>query len=96
MTKKPITASSMGGLINPDHTPVDTGLKQRGAASESKAQALSPAAEVKQERRSDMMSFKIKPSVRDRIKALSKERDLQIAQIIEDAFDLYERSVRSN
>ncbi|TNC60299.1 hypothetical protein [Rubellimicrobium roseum] len=91
MSKKPL---NMGGLINPEATPADTGIPQRGAESDRVGASRSVKANP-EERRGDMMSFKVKPSVRDRIKALAKDYDMQIAVVLEEAFDAYEKKLRS-
>ena len=91
MSKKPV---NMGGLINPDATPTDTGIPQRGGAEPNRAGASRPP-RLEEERRGDMMSFKVKASVRDRIKTFARDFDMQIAVVLEEAFDAYEKRLRS-
>lgn len=79
MTKKGL---DLGAMIDTTTTPKDTGIPQRGA---------DPVAQKRkrEERRSDQMSIRMKPSTRDRIEMLAEAEGVPIAEIIERAVAAY-------
>jgi hypothetical protein len=69
----------LGGMIDTDSTPKDTGIPQRGAVQNK----------PKPERRSDQMSVRVKPSTRQLVEMMAKAEDVPIAEIIERAIREY-------
>jgi hypothetical protein len=69
----------LGGMIDTANTPKDTGIPQRGAIQRK----------PREERRSDQMSIRMKPSTRQLIEDLAAAEDVPIAEIIEQAINAY-------
>lgn len=81
MTKKGL---DLGAMIDTTATPKDTGIPQRGAEP-------APPKRKREERRSDQMSIRMKPSTRDRIEMLAAAEGVPIAEIIERAVSAYDK-----
>lgn len=82
MTKKGL---DLGGMIDTTATPKNTGIPQRGADA-----PLAPTPQkTREERRSDQMSIRMKPSTRERIEMLAQGEGVPIAEIIERAVAAY-------
>lgn len=69
----------LGGMIDTANIPKDTGIPQRGAVQRK----------PREERRSDQMSIRMKPSIRQRIEDLADAEDVPIAEIIERAINTF-------
>ena len=83
MSKKAtFNPEAMGSLIDPNATPTETGIPQRGPVMEP--EALQPP---KEERRADMLTFKIKASLRETVTTYCKSRNITIAHFMEAAIE---------
>ena len=82
MTKKGL---DLGAMIDTTATPKDTGIPQRGAD----APAAPTPRKAREERRSDQMSIRMKPSTRERIEMLALAEGVPIAEIVERAIVIY-------
>lgn len=82
MTKKGL---DLGAMIDTTATPKDTGIPQRGAY----APATPTPRKAREERRSDQMSIRMKPSTRERIEMLALAEGVPIAEILERAIVTY-------
>lgn len=69
----------LGGMIDTAAKPKDTGIPQRGERPRK----------AKPERRSDQMSIRMKPSIRERIESLADAEGVPIAEIVERAIAAY-------
>ena len=74
--KKPL---DLGDMINTDAEPIDTGVPQRGARRKA----------PKPERRTDQMSVRMRPSIRDLVERLAEEEGVPIAEVFERAIKTY-------
>ena len=72
----------LGGMIDIDAKPKDTGIPQRGAGPLN-------TAKKRAERRSDQMSVRMKPSTRELIERLAEAEGVPIAEIVERAIMAY-------
>ena len=75
----------LGGMIDTAATPKDTGIPQRGADA---LPAPTPR-KAREERRSDQMSIRMKPTTRERIETLAQAEGVPIAEIVERAIAAY-------
>jgi len=82
MTKKGL---DLGAMIDTAATPKDTGIPQRGAD----APPAPRPRKAREERRSDQMSIRMKPSTRERIEMLAQAEGVPIAEILERAIAAY-------
>ncbi len=85
MNKRP--RPSLLGTTDGEAPAEDTGVPQRG---EEVAVRPTPPGAQKPERRIELVGIKMKPSVRDRLKALTAKHGVTNADVVEEGIRLYE------
>lgn len=91
------TGLDLGDMIDADAEPVDTGIPQRGAEQKpSRTESPQPRSRFRRsgrprdpDPRTDQISVRIRPRVRERIEQLADELDAPIADVFEWAVMAY-------